>query len=214
MVKTQKWLIGVDEAGRGPLAGPVAVGVVVVSKDFNWSCIEGVGDSKKVSPKNREMVFKRALQLQKEGKLDFKVVLVSAKTIDAIGIVPSIIQAIDRALLAIEKAYLVTSPRTVLGEVGIVKLDGGLKAPERYIQQETIIKGDSKEKVIGLASILAKVTRDRYMVQKSTESIFAPYGFDIHKGYGTKVHRELIQKNGLSIEHRKSFCKRFIPSEG
>jgi len=222
------YVIGIDEAGRGPLAGPVALGVALVPSDFSWNRIEGVGDSKKISPKKREIVFKRALELQKEGELDFKVILISAKTIDTVGIVQSIKQAMEKALIHIEKKYLTKprtsdvlglqrkNPRPCLGNLPrqglgfgrniLVKLDGGLKAPEWYVNQETIIKGDSKEKVIGLASIMAKVTRDRYMVQKSTESIFAPYTFAIHKGYGTKAHREAIAKYGLSKEHRKTFC--------
>jgi ribonuclease HII len=102
-------------------------------------------------------------------------------------------------------------PRVPLGrdffDDVLVLLDGGLKAPGEYVNQETIIKGDSKEKVIGLASIMAKVTRDAYMVRVSTEFDYAPYKFEVHKGYGTKAHREAILKNGLTKEHRKSFCK-------
>jgi ribonuclease HII len=203
MKQRQKWLIGVDEAGRGPLAGPVAVGVVCVAHDFNWCLIEGVNDSKKLSEKKREAIYVRAKELQKEGKLDFAVCLVSAKTIDTIGIVPSIQKAMNQALQKLHRQGL------CIGEFEdvLVKLDGGLKAPSEYIHQETIIKGDSKEKVIGLASIMAKVTRDRAMVRLSKDKEYAKYGFEVHKGYGTKVHREAILKNGLSKEHRATFCK-------
>ena len=208
----KSWIIGIDEAGRGPLAGPVAVGVALVPSDFNWDHLPGVGDSKKVSPKNREAIFKRAKELQKQGKLSYAVVLTSAKTIDRIGIVPSITKAINQALKKIEKP-LNNKPlprqrlgRDDLGDV-LVKLDGGLKAPSEYVHQETIIKGDSKEKVIGLASIMAKVTRDRRMVILSKVGPYSKYAFDVHKGYGTKVHREAILKFGLTPEHRKSFCK-------
>lgn len=199
-----KFIIGIDEAGRGPLAGPVAVGVVFVSNDFDWKEIEGVGDSKKVSPKNREAIFRRAHILKKEGYLDFAVGMVSASVIDKIGIVPAIKKAMDQALQNIEKRKLLNE---LLSSNVTVKLDGGLKAPVRYVHQETIIKGDAKEKVIGLASIMAKVTRDRYMVRKSALPIFAPYTFAIHKGYGTKTHRTAIKKYGLSSEHRSTFCK-------
>jgi ribonuclease HII len=108
----------------------------------------------------------------------------------------------QRSLLLIQKE-LDLDPRSCF-----VKLDGSLKAPEEYIHQETIIKGDAKEKVIGLASILAKVTRDRYMVDRSKVETYARYGFEIHKGYATRAHRELILKEGLSDMHRRSFCTR------
>ncbi len=200
-----RWLIGIDEAGRGPLAGPVAVGVVLVPRDFNFDVIPGVGDSKKVSQKKREAVFKHAARLHKEGKLAYAVGMSSAKVIDSIGIVPAIQRAMNQALKKVTK-----NPRPGLelekGEV-LVKLDGGLKAPSEYVHQETIIKGDSKEKVIGLASIMAKVTRDRYMEKIAIKAPFVPYSFEVHKGYGTKAHRASIEKKGLSTEHRRSFCK-------
>jgi len=193
----KRYVIGIDEAGRGPLAGPVSVGTACVPTDFDWSLIPGVNDSKKLTKAKREQIFKIAKRLEKEGKLQTKVSMVSATVIDRIGIVPSITKAMHRGLERI------TAPVSNIS----VKLDGGLKAPEQYLEQETIIKGDSKEKVIGLASIMAKVTRDRYMVRKSAFSEFSVYMFDIHKGYGTKKHREAIAQNGLSIEHRKSYCK-------
>jgi ribonuclease HII len=191
------WLIGIDEAGRGPLAGPVAVGVVKVPTDFDWSLIEGVGDSKKVSEKNREAIFRRASKLKKEGKLDFKVIQKSAQQIDARGIAVVIREAIAEGL-----DELVSAP-----EDCFVKLDGALRAPSSF-SQETIIKGDQKELVIGLASILAKVTRDEYMLKKATT--YPLYGFEHHKGYGTKIHREAIQAHGLSDIHRASYCQNIL----
>lgn len=89
----------------------------------------------------------------------------------------------------------------------MVKLDGGLKAPEEWVNQETIVKGDAKEKVIGLASIMAKVTRDRYMEKLARKPEYAQYNFAQHKGYGTLAHRTAISAYGLSREHRASFCK-------
>jgi ribonuclease HII len=192
-----KYIIGIDEAGRGPLAGPVSVGVAMVSFDFDWELIPGVNDSKKLTEKKREEIFKIAKKLQKEGKIQVEVSMVSAKVVDKIGIVPSVYKAMHRALGRFE-----ASPMDVA-----MKLDGGLKAPEEFVNQETIIKGDSKEKVIGLASIMAKVTRDRYMVRIAALPQFSPYTFATHKGYGTKAHREAIAKHGLSSEHRKSYCK-------
>lgn len=190
------FLIGIDEAGRGPLAGPVAVGVVKVPTDFNWGLIPGVGDSKKISSKKREAIFGRALQLKKEGKLDFAVMQTSASYIDAKGIVPAILLAMKRGLARVK-----ADPKDCL-----IKLDGSLKAPIEF-SQETIIKGDAKELVIGLASILAKVTRDRYMETLSRKSQFINYAFDTHKGYGTKEHRKQIGLNGISTEHRASYCQ-------
>lgn len=191
-----RYSIGVDEAGRGPLAGPVAVGVVKVRADFDWSCIPGVGDSKQVSPKNRLAIFGRAQALQAAGKLEYEVRLESAKAIDTIGIVPVIARAIEEALIALS-----LTPADCQ-----IKLDGSLSAPSAYVQ-ETIIKGDATEPVIGLASILAKVTRDQYMEQLAAESIYEVYDFATHKGYGTKAHRSLIVKHGLSPQHRTSYCQ-------
>lgn len=201
MKNRSKWLVGIDEAGRGPLAGPVSVGLVLIPANFNWGLIPGVGDSKQLSEKKREEIFKRAQVLQKEGKLQYVVEMVSADKIDSDGISVCIKKSIAKGL----KKLTSEKPNLVLDEVG-VKLDGSLKAPIEYIHQETIIKGDSKEKVIGLASIMAKVTRDRYMTKIAKENRFAAYDFARHKGYGTKTHRETIAKNGLSTLHRVSYC--------
>ncbi len=199
-VKKPKYLIGIDEAGRGPLAGPVAVGLVVVKRDFDWKIIPGVRDSKQVSVKNREAIFYRTKQLKKQGLLDYAVTLVSSTVIDKQGISKAVIIGIDKGL-----KKLAVRPDSVE-----VKLDGLLRAPKEYLYQETIIKGDAKEKLIGLASILAKVTRDEYMEKLSKRSEFLKYSFEIHKGYGTKKHREAIKENGLSKLHRQSFCKKFV----
>lgn len=198
-----KHIIGIDEAGRGPLAGPVSVGVVCIPKDFAWEALPGVTDSKKLSPLKREQIFKQAQKLHKERVLTYAVVMVSARTIDTIGIVSSIQKAMDQALSKIQIAHQADD----LYKKSLVKLDGGLKAPKEFLHQETIIKGDQKEKVIGLASIMAKVTRDRYMVRVAQQKQYAHYHFDIHKGYGTKAHRQAIQQYGVSPLHRKSFCK-------
>src|SRR5690606_35077025 len=92
-----------------------------------------------------------------------------------------------------------------------VLLDGSLKAPANFLNQKTIIKGDSLEPVIGLASILAKVTRDRHMERIGKRSELAPYCLNVHKGYGTKLHREMIKLHGLSAIHRQSFCRNIHP---
>jgi ribonuclease HII len=189
-----KYLVGVDEAGRGPLAGPVAVGMVVVPKNFDWELIAGVGDSKQVMPKNREAIFRRAKELKRRGKLDFAVIMGRAKEIDEKGVAVVIRSCIEKALKKLK----------VRPEECFVKLDGALRAPSNF-KQETIIKGDSKELVIGLASICAKETRDAYMREIAKQ--FPAYQFDIHKGYGTAKHRKAIIKYGLSIEHRQTYCQ-------
>ncbi len=202
-MKKSTWIIGIDEVGRGPLAGPVGVGVVLVKSDFDWEkSLKGVRDSKKLSVKKREVIFTEVEKLEKEKVIFSAVKLISAKIIDEKGIVFSINQALDQALNQVIE-NLDEKEKVNLE----VKLDGGLKAPEEFLNQKSFIKGDDKEKVIGLASILAKVTRDRYMEELAKMPDFASYGFEKHKGYGTKKHRELIESNGLSKEHRKSYCR-------
>ncbi|NCN52471.1 ribonuclease HII [Candidatus Parcubacteria bacterium] len=193
-----RWIVGIDEAGRGPLAGPVAVGVVKVPHDFDWGRIPGVNDSKKLSHKNREAIFMLTEELQKEGALTYSVKMTSAPMIDRIGIVPSVRRSIASALRALAPDTKTTS----------IKLDGLLSAPEEFIYQETIVGGDGKEKVIGLASIMAKVTRDRYMERLAKKQEAVCYGFDLHKGYGTKAHLDAIRTHGL-LEgvHRVSYCR-------
>ncbi len=204
MLITHKYIVGIDEAGRGPLAGPVSVGLVLVPTDFDWNLILGVNDSKKLSESRREVIYERTKVLQKEGKLSYVVVMLDAKKIDTNGISVCIKKAIATGLkkLASTRLNLVLNPVEVM-----VKLDGSLKAPVEYVHQETIIKGDSKEKVIGLASIMAKVTRDIYMTKIAQETQFAAYDFARHKGYGTKAHLAAIAKNGLSTLHRVSYCR-------
>ena len=206
----KKWLVGIDEAGRGPLAGPVAVGVVLVSKDFDWSQIEGVGDSKQVSAKNRSTIFRFVYNLKKIGQLDWQVAMVSASIIDRRGIVKAINTAMDRCLNSLEKRASKESLETYNPIAWSIKLDGSLKAPDRFIDQETIIKGDSKELVIGLASILAKVTRDKYMERLAQKPEYQIYDLGTHKGYGTKTHRQAIQKYGCTDVHRLTYCKNIV----
>ncbi len=197
-MKNIKYLVGVDEAGRGPLAGPVAVGIACVPYNFDWDLIPGVGDSKKVSEKNREAIFLHARKLKKEQKINFHVALISARVIDRKGIVSAVQQGI---LICFKKLNL--DPHTTE-----IKLDGLLHAPEIFTHQETIIKGDQKEKIIGLASIMAKVTRDAYMKKISRQ--YPVYAFEVHKGYGTKVHRSMIRAHGLSTVHRQTFTRKVM----
>lgn len=196
LIKERDDVVGIDEAGRGALAGPVAVGVAYVPRGFDWERIPDVRDSKQLSEARREAVYKIAQQLRREGVIDFHVALVSAGVIDRIGIVPAVSRGISQGLKKVSKE----ERRRVL-------LDGGLRAPDRYTNQETIIKGDQKEKVIALASVCAKVRRDRYMCQRVAKA-YPLYAFETHKGYGTLLHRGCIQKHGLSDIHRRYFCTR------
>lgn len=193
-----RYVIGIDEAGRGPLAGSVAVGVVVVPIDFEFGEDVDLRDSKKHTEKQREKWYEYLLNSKKESKLNFTVEFTSSEKIDEWGIVKSVQSALCRAL---KKLDLNTKECLVL-------LDGGLKAPVEFIYQETIIRGDSKEKVISLASIAAKVERDRIMVKLAEK--YPNYYFESHKGYGTKKHFEMIKENGMCEIHRRSFLKSMV----
>ena len=187
------YILGVDEAGRGPLAGPVAVGVVCVKESFDiLATFPGLNDSKKLSEKKREVLFALLQEEMKKGTVAAVVHLASAQKIDTGGIAPAI-----RGALAAGVQKLLPEPAT-----GKVFLDGSLKAPQEY-EQETVIGGDGSVPAIMLASIAAKVTRDRYMKKKAQE--FPQYEFELHKGYGTKRHYELIKRYGPCALHRQTF---------
>jgi len=195
-----EYVVGIDEAGKGPLAGPVAVGALAVTADFDWRRLPTVNDSKQLKESVREDIYKEVIIMKKAGELDFRVSMVSASVIDQIGISRSVARALARALTGLS-----LDPAQVA-----VKLDGSLKAPAIYTNQETIIKGDAKEKVIGLASIMAKVRRDRYMKNLAKQPELASYQLAVLKGYGTKIHRAAIKENGLSSIHRASFCRALL----
>lgn len=190
-----RYVIGIDEAGRGPLAGPVAVGAVAVSRNFSKNFFKGIKDSKKLTPEERDLWFSLTLEAKKNGLLNYAVSLVSEKIIDSKGITYAIRLGIKRCLnkLNIEKSSQIF-------------LDGSLKAPKEFFHQLTVIRGDEKIPVVALASIVAKVTRDRKMVRLSKK--FPEFDFHLHKGYGTRLHREAILKFGLTELHRKSFLLR------
>jgi ribonuclease HII len=190
-------IIGVDEAGRGPLAGPVSVGVAKIGSDFDMSFFEGIRDSKKLSGKGRKEWFAKAEEMKKAGKLNFTVELVGADVIDKKGIVYAIKLGMSKCMKRLE-----------VDENAKIFLDGSLHAPIEYKNQETIIKGDEKIAVISLASICAKVARDQYMTKLSEQ--YPEYKFEVHKGYGTKAHIETIKKYGPSTVHRTSFLKNIL----
>ena len=191
-------VLGVDEAGRGPLAGPVAVGVVCVEEGFDLlSVFPGLNDSKKLSEKKREAIFEQLLLCVQEGSVSFCVKSVDAGTIDSAGISPSVRSAVHAGIRA-----LAPEPAGVK-----VYLDGLLHAPKEYTQ-ETVVGGDALIPAIMLASIAAKVSRDRLMVRLAAD--YPEYGFEAHKGYGTKAHQAAIRTHGLSPLHRRSFCRSFV----
>lgn len=188
-----RFLLGVDEAGRGPLAGPVAVGVVAVPEGFDVAVeFPGVKDSKKLSEKNREKIFQMLETRVTSGDARFSVEFENADTIDIKGIVFAVRYALFRGVNTL-------APDSALVRV---QLDGALRAPPEYLQ-ETIINGDELIPIISLASIAAKVSRDRLMVELSQK--YPEYGFERHKGYGTAAHYEALKKHGLCVIHRRSY---------
>ena len=189
----KNFLIGIDEAGRGPIAGPVAVGVVILFPHFDLKQLCGIKDSKQLNSQKREIWFKKAREFQKNGFLDFAVSFSSEKTIDTKGIVPAIRMSLARALKKVCNDPLQTH----------IFLDGGLFAGKEYPFQETIIRGDETLSIIALASIIAKVKRDKKMIEYGR--MFPLYGFEQHKGYGTDAHYRAIHKHGIISLHRKSF---------
>lgn len=189
-------VVGVDEAGRGPLAGPVAVGVVAIEEGYDLlATFPGLNDSKKLSEKKREALFQILQEEIKAGNVRTSVQLIGASYIDEGGIAPAIRHAVMRGV-----SKLLPNP-----EEGKVYLDGSLKAPPEYAQ-ETVIGGDALIPAIMLASIAAKVTRDRRMLELAKE--YPLYGFEQHKGYGTKAHIEAIRRHGPCAEHRRTFITR------
>ncbi len=194
-----RYVVGIDEAGRGPLAGPVSVGAAAVPFTFNKRFFKGIRDSKQLSAKERERWFALTTEARKRGELDFRVSLVSEKIIDKHGISYAIRLGIKRCLSGLN-----ISPESQ------IFLDGSLKAPVQFKHQLTVIKGDEKMSVISLASICAKVIRDRKMVQLSKK--FPKFNFHIHKGYGTLMHRQALKKYGSTEVHRQSFLKHLTKS--
>jgi ribonuclease HII len=189
-------IIGIDEAGRGPLAGPVAIGAVLIPLKSRLS-FKGIADSKALSKKEREVWFEKIRAWQKEEKLFYAISLISHRIIDKKGIVPALRLGITRSLKKLN-----INPHRVE-----VLLDGALRAPDSFPYQKTIIRGDEKIPAISLASIVAKVTRDRRMEKLGLQ--FPEYGFAKHKGYGTKNHQKRLKKYGISEIHRKSFLRNF-----
>lgn len=186
LAKGYKSVCGVDEAGRGPLAGPVCAAAVILPESV---IIDGVNDSKKLSEKKRESLF----DVIREQALSYSIAYATVDEIEEINILNATMLAMRRAIdgLDIKADYAM--------------IDGN-KIPPIDIDAECIVKGDAKSMSIACASILAKVSRDRLLYKYAEE--YPMYGFDKHKGYGTKVHREAILKYGPCPYHRKSFLKK------
>lgn len=184
--KGYKAVCGVDEAGRGPLAGPVYAAAVILRPDCE---IDGLNDSKKLTEKKREAIFDKVI----ENALAYKIVAVDEKTIDEINI-------LNATMLAMKKAVEAVSADFAL-------IDGN-KCPDLEVKSQYVIGGDAKIKSIAAASILAKVSRDRYMLELAEK--YPQYQFEKHKGYGTKLHYQMLDEHGISDIHRLSFLKKYI----
>lgn len=186
MNKGFKAVCGVDEAGRGPLAGPVYAAAVILPIGAE---ITGINDSKKLSEKKREDLF----NIINDTALSVSVGIADEKEIDEINILNATFLAMKRAVrgLAIPADYAI--------------IDGN-RAPNTGITEETVVKGDGKVISVAAASIIAKVSRDRFMMKIA--ELYPEYRFDKHKGYGTALHYEMIKKYGISPIHRRTFLKK------
>jgi len=184
-----KYICGIDEAGRGPLAGPVAIASVIMPCN---SMIEGVNDSKKISEKKRELIYEKIT----EEAISWSVSIIDQKEIDEINI------------LNATKKGLTNSIRNLKVKPNIILVDALEHIDTCGIPYKSIVKGDAKCYSIAAASIIAKVTRDRIMRQ--WDEIYPEYGFAKHKGYGTAYHIQAIKEYGLCPLHRRSFTKKFI----
>ena len=182
-----KVICGVDEAGRGPLAGPICAAAVILPNNLE---IPGLTDSKKLTDKKRRELF----PVIKEQAIAYGIGLASHEEIDEINILQATYLAMERAL-----AQLSVKPDMVL-------IDGN-RAKDFGLPVRTVVKGDSLSMNIAAASILAKVTRDDLMVELAEK--YPEYGFEVHKGYGTKAHYEALRAHGASQIHRKTFLKKF-----
>ena len=180
-------ICGVDEAGRGPLAGPVCAAAVILPMDLQ---IPGLTDSKKLTDKKRRELF----PIIKEKAIAYGIGLASHEEIDEINILQATYLAMERAL-----AQLTVKPDIAL-------IDGN-RAKDFGLPVRTVVKGDSLSMNIAAASILAKVTRDDMMLELAEK--YPEYGFEVHKGYGTKAHYEALRQHGASEIHRKTFLKKF-----
>ena len=186
--KGYTYIAGVDEAGRGPLAGPVYAAAVVLPDGAE---LTGVNDSKKLTPKKREELFEKITQIA----VSYSIFSVDEKEIDEINILNATHKAMNGAVNGLSK-----KPDYVIIDGNSIK---GMELPH-----ETVVKGDAKSISIAAASILAKVARDRYIDEMG--KVYPEYGFENHKGYGTKAHTDAILKYGVCPIHRRTFLKKLL----
>lgn len=186
-----RYVAGVDEAGRGPLAGPVFAAAVIMEED---KYLPDIKDSKKLSEKKREALFEYITQ----NAIAFAVCAVDEKTIDEINILNATFRAMAGAVERLQ-----VNPDYVL-------IDGNRSKGMTY-PHECVVKGDAKVFCIAAASILAKVSRDRFI--RECDSKYPGYGFAQHKGYGTKAHIQAVKELGLCPIHRRTFCTKFMKEE-
>lgn len=184
-----KNICGIDEAGRGPLAGPVVIAGVIMPED---SMIEGVNDSKKVSEKKRELLYDKIL----EEAISYSVAIIGQDVIDDI----NILNATKQGVTSVVKELDVRPDLIIIDALEHIDTNG--------VPYKSIIKGDAKCYSIAAASIIAKVTRDRIM--REWDEVYPQYGFIAHKGYGTAKHIASIKEYGLCPIHRRSFTKNFV----
>ena len=186
-----KLVCGIDEAGRGPLAGPVCAAAVILPPHVE---IEGLNDSKKLSDKRR----RELAPIIKECAIAYGIAFADEKEIDEINILQATFLAMERAV-----SKLAVKPEFLL-------IDGN-REKEFGIPAQTVVKGDSRSASIAAASILAKVSRDDYLLEMAEK--FPQYGFEVHKGYGTKAHYQALTENGPCPIHRMSFLRKFYESK-
>ena len=186
-----KMICGVDEAGRGPLAGPVCAAAVILPKGLE---LPGLNDSKKLTDKKRRELF----PIIKEQAIAYGIGLASHEEIDEINILQATYLAMERALQQLK------------GKADFALIDGN-RAKDFGLPVRTVVKGDSLSASIAAASILAKVTRDDIMLEMAEK--YPEYGFDVHKGYGTKAHYEALRVHGHSPIHRITFLRKFYGQE-
>lgn len=187
--KEFKNICGIDEAGRGPLAGPVVVAGVIMPQD---SMIEGVNDSKKISEKKRELLYDKII----DEAISYSVAIIDQNTIDEI----NILQATKKGVTDVVKGLDIRPDLIIIDALTHIDTDG--------VPYESIIKGDAKCYSIGAASIIAKVTRDRIM--REWDTVYPQYGFAQHKGYGTAKHIAALKEYGPCPLHRKTFITHFV----
>lgn len=180
---------GVDEAGRGPLAGPVYAAAVILSP---YAPIEGLNDSKKLSEKKREALYDVIM----ENAVDYCIASASVAEIEELNILGATYLAMTRAVHGLS-----VQPDLAL-------IDGNRLPPHLSVAAQTVIKGDAQSESVAAASILAKVTRDRLLIEMDAK--YPQYGFAVHKGYGTKTHNAALLKYGPCPEHRLSFLRKIL----